>query len=103
MTYKTCTCNPLPVVSSIVGDRCHIDNSRGEWCAIVNENGIYLQALIAPSSDELAKEQAHQEKIQVERVLELAKETRRQELKNKLNSGETLSLEELTELLRLVT
>jgi hypothetical protein len=98
-----CNCNPPAVLSTIVGDRCHVTDDRGEWCAIVNESGVYLQTLIAPTANELIKEQAHQEKIQAEQALELAKETRRQELKSRLDSGEALSLQELTELLRLVT
>ena len=103
MNYLPCNCNPVPVITTIEGKRRHVVDERGEWCAVVNENGVYLQTLVIPSQDEIIKEQAHQEKIQAEQALELAKETRRQELKSKLDSGEALSLQELTELLRLTS
>jgi len=103
MNYLPCNCNPVAVITTIEGKRRHVVDERGEWCAVVNENGVYLQTLVIPSQDEIIKEQAHQEKIQAEQALELAKETRRQELKSKLDSGEALSLQELTELLRLTS
>lgn len=103
MNYLPCNCNPVAVITTIEGKRRHVVDERGEWCVVINENGVYLQTLVIPSQDEIIKEQAHQEKIQAEQALELAKETRRQELKSKLDSGEVLSLQELTELLRLAT
>lgn len=102
MQHLNCDCNPPAVLSSIDGKRCHIVNERGTWCAIVNENGIYLQTLVVPSADEIIKDQAHQEKIQAEQAAEIAKETRKQELKAKLDSDEILSSQELHELLKLV-
>ena len=102
MSYKNCTCNPPSVVSSIIGERCHIEDDRGEWCAIVNEKGVYLQTLLIPSEQELIKEQAHQETILAEQAAQLEKEVRKQELKAKMNNGETLSNEELSELLGMI-
>jgi hypothetical protein len=101
MSHLPCNCNPPAVLSNISGERCHVTDDRGEWCAIVNESGVYLQTLIAPTANELIKEQAHQEKIQAEQVAESVKESRRQELKNKLDSGETLTSLEIMELLKL--
>jgi hypothetical protein len=96
-----CNCNPPAVVSTIVGDRCHITNERGEWCAIINKDGVYLQNLLVPSSEEITREQEHQQKILAEQSIAESREARKQELKAKLDSGETLTLQELTELLKL--
>lgn len=101
MNHKPCTCNPPAIISTIAGKRCHVINDRGEWCAIVNENGIYLQTLVVPSANEMIREQAHQQKILAEQAVEDAKEARKQALKNKMDNGETLTLQELTELLKL--
>jgi len=102
MSYKICNCNPLAVVSSIIGERYHIENERGEWCAIINEKGIYLQTLLTPSEQELIKEQTHQEIVLAEQAAQLAKEARKQELKAKMDNGETLSNQELSELLGMI-
>jgi flagellar hook protein FlgE len=88
-------------LSNIVGERCHVIDERGEWCAVVNDAGVYLQTLVIPSEQEILKEQEHQSRIQTEQGVETTKETRKQELKNKLDSGEALTLQELTELLKL--
>lgn len=101
MSHAACTCNPPAVISTIVGKRCHVINERGEWCAIVNQSGVYLQNLIIPSPEELTREQEHQEKILAEQSIVDAREERKQELKTKLDNGETLTLQELTELLKL--
>jgi hypothetical protein len=98
---KSCMCNPPAVLSSIVGRRCHIVNERGEWCAIINENGAYLQTLVIPSSEEMIREQEHQKIILDEQSVINSREARKQELKTKMESGETLALQELTELLKL--
>ena len=76
MTYKNCNCNPPSVISSIIGERHHIDNERGEWCAIINENGIYLQNLVVPSEKEILDEQNNNEKIALEQSENTAKENR---------------------------
>lgn len=102
MSYKNCDCNPPTVLSSISGERCHVDDDRGEWCAIINEKGIYLQVLLIPSEQELIKEQTHQEIVLAEQAVQLAKEARKQELKAKMDSGETLSNQELSELLSMI-
>jgi len=101
MNYLPCNCNPMAVITTIDGKRCHLIDERGEWCAVVNENGVYLQTLVVPSQFELDKEQQHQQIVEAEFAADLAKEARKQELKNKLQSGENLSPEELIELLRL--
>lgn len=102
MNYKTCNCNPPAVISSIIGERCHIDNERGEWCAIVNENGIYLQTLLSPSELEIANDAAHKAEVELEQVANTAKENRIIELKLKLTSGQNLTQSELNELLSLI-
>lgn len=102
MSYLPCDCSSIAVVSTIVGERCHVENDRGIWCAVVNSEGTYLQTLLVPSQYELTKEQAHQEKIQAEQAVQLAKEARKQELKAKMDSGETLSNQELSELLSMI-
>jgi hypothetical protein len=76
MIYKNCNCNPPSVISSIIGERHHIDNERGEWCAIINENGIYLQNLVVPSEKEILDEQNNNEKIALEQSENTAKENR---------------------------
>lgn len=101
MSKKICDCDPCKVVSSIVGDKCHITNERGEWCAIENEKGIYLQTLLVPSQEEVLKNQEQQAKFDAEQAEQLTKENRVLELKNKLSSGEELTMQELTELLKL--
>jgi hypothetical protein len=102
MTYKNCNCNPPSVISSIIGDRCHIDNDRGEWCAIVNKNGIYLQTLLYPSELEIANDEAHKVEVELEQAANTAKENRIIELKSKLKSGQNLTQSELNELLSLI-
>lgn len=102
MNYKNCTCDPPAVMSSISGERCHIEDERGEWCAITNEKGVYLQVLLIPSEQELIKEQVHQEAVLIEQAAQLAKEARKQELKAKIDNGETLSNQELSELLSMI-
>jgi hypothetical protein len=101
MSHISCTCNPPAVISTIIGERCHIINERGEWCAIINEKGTYLQTLVIPSSEEIIKEQNIQEARLLEQSDQIAKENRIQELKNKLQNNEQLTLQELTELLKL--
>jgi hypothetical protein len=101
MIYKNCNCNPPSVISSIIGERHHIDNERGEWCAIINENGIYLQNLVVPSEKEILDEQNNNEKIALEQSENTAKENRIIELKSKLLS-QNLNTSELNELLSLV-
>lgn len=101
MEKKPCNCNPCKVVSSIVGEKCHVVNDRGEWCAVVNERGIYLQTLIVPSDAENAKNQEQQAKIEADSAEQLIKESRIAELKEKLASGAELTVQELTELLKL--
>ena len=101
MSHISCNCNPPAVISTIVGDRYHIVDERGEWCAIINENGIYLQTLVVPSPEEMIREQEHQQRIHAEQSAIDAQEARKQELKTKMDAGETLTLQELTELLKL--
>ncbi len=101
MNYLPCNCNPVAVITTVEGKRCHVVDERGEWCVVVNENGIYLQTLVVPSQFELDKEQQHQQIIEAEFAADLAKEARKQELKNKMDSGEILTIQELTELLKL--
>lgn len=101
MNYLPCNCNPVAVITTIDGKRCHLIDERGEWCAIVNQNGVYLQNLLVPSSEEIAREQEHQQKILAEQSIVESREARKQELKTKLDNGETLTLQELTELLKL--
>lgn len=101
MNYLPCNCNPVAVITTIDGKRCHLIDERGEWCAVANKNGVYLQTLIKPSPEEIIKEQEHQKKIQVEQAEIIAKESRIQELKNKMKNGEDLSSPEITELLKL--
>jgi len=101
MNQLPCNCTPPAVITTIVGERRHIINERGEWCAIINKDGIYLQNLLVPSSEEIAREQEHQQKILAEQSIVESREARKQELKTKLDSGETLTLQELTELLKL--
>lgn len=101
MTHSNCTCNPPAILSSIDGKRCHVINERGEWCAIVNQDGVYLQNLIIASPEEMRREQDHQQKILEEQSVFDSKEARKQELKSKLDNNEILSLQELTELLKL--
>ena len=101
MSHLPCNCNPPSVMSNINGHRCHVTDERGEWCAIINKDGIYLQNLLAPSPEEIAREQEHQQKILAEQSIVESREARKQELKTKLDNGETLTLQELTELLKL--
>lgn len=101
MEKKTCNCNPCKVVSSIVGEKCHVVNDRGEWCAVVNERGIYLQTLIVPSDAEIAKNQEQQARTEADNAEQAIKESRITELKEKLASGAELTVQELTELLKL--
>ena len=102
MSYLPCDCSSIAVVSTIVGERCHVENDRGIWCAVVNSEGTYLQTLLVPSQQELTKEQIHQEIVLAEQAVQLAKEARKQELKAKMDSGETLSNQELSELLSMI-
>lgn len=101
MSHLPCNCNPPSVMSNISGERCHVTDARGVWCAIVNKEGVYYQTLIVLSPEEAAKEQEHQARIQAEQAAEIAREARKQELKTKLDSGIELSLQEITELLKL--
>ena len=102
MSHLPCNCNPVAVITTIEGKRCHVENDRGIWCAVVNSEGTYLQTLLVPSQQELTKEQIHQEIVLAEQAVQLAKEARKQELKAKIDSGETLSNQELSELLSAV-
>lgn len=101
MSHLPCNCNPPAVLSNISGGRCHVTDERGEWCAIVNKDGIYLQTLVTLSPEEAAREQAYQARIQAEQAVEIAREARKQELKAKLDGGIELSIQEITELLKL--
>jgi len=101
MNHLPCNCNPVAVITTIEGKRCHLIDERGEWCAVINENGVYLQTLVAPSPEEIAKEQEYQQRILAEQSVIDAREARKQELKTKMDAGETLTLQELTELLKL--
>ena len=101
MEKKPCDCNPCKVISSIVGEKCHVVNDRGEWCAVVNEKGVYLQTLLVPSESEIAKNQEQQAKIEADSAEQSIKESRIAELKEKLASGAELTVQELTELLKL--
>jgi hypothetical protein len=102
MSHVPCNCNPPAVISTIVGERCHVINERGEWCAIVNESGVYLQSLLVPSQEELEKEATHQAKVAEETSVITARETRKEELKAKLVSGQQLTQQEMSELLLLL-
>ena len=102
MSHISCNCNPPAVISTIVGDRCHIVDERGEWCAIINENGIYLQTLVVPSPEEMIREQEHQQRIHAEQSAIDAQEARKQELKTKIALGEELTNQELAELLAML-
>lgn len=101
MNYLPCNCNPPAVLSNIEGKRCHVIDARGEWCAVVNKNDVYLQTLVIPSSEEIAKEQEHQQRILIEQSVIDTQEARKKELKKKLDDGETLTMQELAELLKL--
>ena len=92
MSHLPCNCNPPAVLSNISGVRCHVTDERGEWCAIVNKDGIYLQTLVTLSTEEAAREQEHQARIQAEQAVEIAREARKQELKAKLDGGIELSI-----------
>lgn len=99
---KNCDCNPPAINSSIIGERCHVVNDRGEWCAIKNDSGVYLQNLVLPSEQEILKEQAHQELLLAEREAQLQITSRSRELTEKLKNGEVLTSQELSELLSLI-
>ena len=102
MNTIPCNCNPPAIMSSIEGERLHVINERGEWCAIINENGVYLQNLLIPSPAELEKETEYLAKIAQEAAADLAKEARKEELKAKLVSGQQLTQQEMSELLLLL-
>ena len=101
MEKRPCDCNPCKVISSIVGEKCHVVNDRGEWCAVVNEKGVYLQTLLVTSASEIAKNQEQQARFEADNAEQMIKESRTTELKEKLASGEELTTQELTELLKL--
>ena len=102
MNTTPCNCNPPTIMSSIEGERLHVINVRGEWCAIINKNGVYLQNLLIPSLVELEKEAEHRAKISQEMSADLIKEARKEELKAKLVSGQQLTQQETSELLLLL-
>jgi hypothetical protein len=102
MNVLPCTCNPPAVNSSIVGERCHILDEKGEWCAIVNEDGTYLQNLVIPSQAHINAEKEYQDSIAAQQSVTASIEARKQELKEKIVLGQTLSNQELTELLSMI-
>ena len=99
MTKDNCNCNPPAVVSSIVGERCHVTDERGTWCAIENEGGIYRQELLERSAEEVARDEENGARIAVENAAYELKMARQNELKSRLKNGEDLSVHELSELL----
>lgn len=102
MSHKICDCESVAVITTIPGERCHITNERGEWCAVINDNKIYLQNLLIPSQMELDKEIENENRIAIELAAELAKEAKKNEIKTKLANGEQLTQQELSELLLLI-
>lgn len=100
MSKTNCDCNPPAVVSSIIGERCHVTDDRGTWCAIENENGIYLQNLLERSSEEITKDEEFRARVSAELAEHELKIARQDELKVRLKNGENLSIQELSELLK---
>lgn len=100
MSKTNCDCNPPAVVSSIIGERCHVTDDRGTWCAIENENGIYLQNLLERSSEEITKDEEFRARVSAELAEHELKISRQDELKTRLKNGENLSIQELSELLK---
>ena len=99
MIKDSCNCNPPAVVSNIMGERCHVTDERGTWCAIENEGGIYRQELLERSPEEIARDEEFQTRIATENAAHDAKVARQNELKTRLKNGENLSVQELSELL----
>ena len=100
MSKTNCDCNPPAVVSSIIGERCHVTDDRGTWCAIENENGIYLQNLLERSPEEIARDEEFRARVVAELAEHEAKVARQEELKTRLKNNESLTIQELSELLK---
>lgn len=100
MNKDICNCNPPAVVSSIVGERCHITDDRGTWCAIENDTGIYLQNLLERSAEEITKDEEFIARVAIETSENEAKIARQEELKMRLKNNESLTIQELSELLK---
>lgn len=100
MSKTNCDCNPPAVVSSIIGERCHVTDDRGMWCAIENENGIYLQNLLERSPEEIARDEEFRARVTAELAEHEAKVARQEELKTRLKNNESLTIQELSELLK---
>lgn len=100
MNKDICNCNPPAVISSIIGERCHVTDDRGTWCAIENENGIYLQNLLERSPEEIARDEEFSARVAAELAEHEAKIAQQNELKTRLKNGENLSIQELSELLK---